>query len=190
LTFSNGDKTVKGQWVGPGFDNIGVRGTLSHSSGKWYFEIIIEDISAFNWAIGVADGDHVYLDDNVAGNNDAHGVVIPAQAVDITGYYLYNNGSTVSLDTGDLTVDVGAVFGFAVNLDSRKLWISHNGTWFNAGTSDPAAGTGGCPMTGLSTAVFPYAVTRPGSVDDGAFVINTGGSAFTYGPPSGFSAWG
>lgn len=147
-----------------------VRATLSRSSGKHYFEIATS--AGTDISLGVADS--ALALSAYVGNNAAS-----------YGYYQldgskYNNssGSAYGAD-----FQGAQVIGVAVDLDGGKIWFSKNGAWQASG--DPASGTNPA-FTGLTGAKFPAANIYNSSVSvTGRFAS----SAFTYSPPSGFSAW-
>jgi hypothetical protein len=78
----------------------------------------------------------------------------------------------------------GDVIGIAMS--NGKIWFAKNNVWQASG--DPAAGTGEA-FSGITGTIYPTAspyANSPAHVVTGRFRT----SAFTYSPPSGFSAWG
>lgn len=91
------------------------------------------------------------------------------------------NGSVVA--TG-ATLSPNDVIGFAVDMSSRKVWVSLNNTWIGSG--DPAAGTG--EQGTLSAGTYqPHVSSESGSACK--VTLNTSSGQFLYSPPTGFIAW-
>lgn len=165
LTLSNGDLTV----TQPGSNGWrSVRSTLSVSSGKYYWEITIDDAQGGDTLIGA--GTSSFAITSYCGSD-----------ADSYGWYgsgsKYNNGASSGYAP---TYTTGDVVGVALDLDNGKIWWSKNGTW----TGDPVAGTGEA-YSGLSgefyAAVSPYNANK-------ILTANFGASSFSYSVPDGFQA--
>ena len=165
ITLSGGNliATKAGGWAG-------VRATIGKSAGKWYWEVKCTGADTGNaenlMGIGRADAT-LY-----GPGTDTKGWVREGG-----GKKRYNNSSSAYSDA----MSSGDVIGFALNLDTGKIWTSRNGTW----TGDPVAGTGEMFAASFGT-VFPHI----GSSKALEFTANFGASAFAYSVPSGFeSGW-
>ena len=120
LSFSNGNTYAGKVTHGAYFGTIGV------SSGKFYWEVKVEDT---NQLIGIVamrpTGGVTYLYDDAT----------------INGYYpygnnVYTNGSSASGGPYDNTSN--KIYSFALDAGNNKLWVGRDGSF----TGDPANGTG------------------------------------------------
>jgi hypothetical protein len=144
--------------------------TIAVSSGKWYVEFVPS--SRIYPRIGVQD--ITETNSNMAGS-----VTIAWGG----GNELFINGSSVGA-YGQEYVG-GDVIGVAVDVDTRKVWFSKNGTWINftGSGADPATGTN--PVGTLAgTNAIAYAVRSESCTVTGNF----GQRPFAYTAPSGFKA--
>ena len=92
-----------------------------------------------------------------------------------------NNSSPIS--SVGTSIVVNDVIMCAVDLPNGMIWWGKNGTWFNSGS--PAAGTG-TQYSNVSGTVTPAITSYAPNPD--TFYLNSGQRAFTYTPPSGYSA--
>ena len=172
--------------------NSRTNSTIPISSGKWYFEVRLDDAGT-NTTVGIAEqaspatypgqlaGDYVQeLDNARKGNNNS-----------FTSY-------GTSLTTGD-------IFNCAVDLDNGEIYFGKNGTYFNS--SDPATNTSPA-FSSIPSGLYTI-VTRPYSTATEAIIVSlnagqdstfagattAGGNAdendigdFKYSVPSGFLA--
>ena len=144
--------------------------TIAVSSGKWYVEFVPS--SRIYPRIGVQD--ITETNSNMAGS-----VTIAWGG----GNELFINGSSVGA-YGQEYVG-GDVIGVAVDVDTRKVWFSKNGTWINftGSGADPATGTN--PVGTLAgTNAIAYAVRS----ESCTVTANFGQRPFSYTAPSGFKA--
>ena len=146
-----------------------VYGTVSVTSGKWYWETTINSMSG-RLVIGVGNA------------VDQSWNLDPASSSSLWGYYSVNgnklNAGSVAYGNSFTTNDV---IGVAVDMDSGKIWFSKNGTFQASG--DPAAGTNAA-FTNLSGSVRPmYDQQLTNAV---TFSCNFGQRPFAYTPPTGF----
>jgi hypothetical protein len=157
-----------------------VRATAGATASRRYCEITVGSgtgsVSDTYFGLHRADGSH---------SSSAFSILNQGDGTAFTGGSsgcTYVSGST-SYTTGDvLMLAVDTTSGTA---SSRKAWLGKNGTWFNG---DPAAGTGGS-WHSLSDAVSWRPYVYKGNAGSWVFTLNVGGTAFTYSPPSGFSAF-
>ena len=144
--------------------------TIAVSSGKWYVEFVPS--SRIYPRIGVQD--ITETDNNMSGTKTICWG---------GGNELFINGSSVGA-YGQEYVG-GDVIGVAVDVDTRKVWFSKNGTWINftGSGADPATGTN--PVGTLAgTNAIAYAVRSESCTVTGNF----GQRPFAYTAPSGFKA--
>ena len=146
-------------------------GTVTFGSGKKYFELTCTSAGGFSQGyygiVQTAHGDpRTWATSEVAAFRDA-GV-------------FYGDSSTGSAPAA-ITV-AGGVYGFAVDVDNQKMYISVDGSWLNSG--DPASGTG-ASFTGRDFSDYVPLVSL-GAADTQVWTLNTGQSLFTHSAPSGF----
>ncbi len=157
-----------------GAGDHGVRSVVSHSSGKWYFEIRVVSTTIQNSNLGIASSSCA-LNVGMISHADSWGM-------DRFGD-LYNNGvKQVDMDFG--TWFPGDVYNCAVDLDNDKIWFGEDGTWYNSG--DPANGTNPS-YDGITSSTTFYVMfsSRGGETVD----LRTKSSQFSYARPSGFNPW-
>jgi hypothetical protein len=161
---ANGNLEAKG-----GGDSIG---TITFGSGKTYFELTITAASAFS------QGYYGIVDTKQGGNRAWNATAIAA--LRDTGS-LYGASSTGSAPAA---AAVGTIYGFAVDVDNQKMFISVNGTWLNSG--NPASSTG-ASFTGRDFSDYaPLASLSSGNAQ--TITLNAGQRAFAYAAPSGYKA--
>lgn len=169
ITLSNSDKTATAISAA---SNEFVQSTDGHSSGLYYAEILIDVISVY---VGIGALTDNYTTSGFTGT---------------AGFVHLSNGDVVDHSASTVgnigTFTAGDTICVAVNATSGKIWFRKNsGNWDNNAAHDPATGTGGFSYTaGPSlelSAILP--------ANTCAVTINTGGSAFSYSAPSGFSNW-
>jgi hypothetical protein len=144
--------------------------TIAMSTGKWYAEGVATTGSAPRY--GVSD------------------VLDTGQ--DLIGSSTISKGSS----TGELNINgtinntapsfpATSIIGLAYDADTRKVWLSVNGTWQNYSGSgaDPATGTNPIGILAGSNAAYFGVRSYNGSTN-----ANFGQQPFTYTPPSGFVA--
>ena len=148
-------------------------GTMAFGSGKKYFELTVKSASSFSQGFyGIVNiADHIrpraWATSQIAALRDSGS--------------LYGDGSTGSAPAA---TQVGDVYGFAVDVDNQKLFISVNGTYLNS--ADPASGTG-ASFTGRDFSNYaPLASIVAGNSQ--TIVLNAGQRPFNTAAPSGFQA--
>ena len=168
LTVTNGNLNVTSTNVP--VDNQ-VRGTLGVTSGKWYWEVLVNTTSNATM-IGITDA-----------SNTANTGVFPGSSTITYGYY-GNNGNKYNSTNAAYGNTYGAadIVGVALDLDNGKIWFSKNGTWQASG--DPAAGTNAA-YSSISGTKQP-AVGDVGGAASIDVAFNFGQRPFAYTPPSGF----
>lgn len=164
ITLSNGNLTAAGA--------VGVRATISKSSGKWYWEVNCDTRgSANSMEIGVATG----------------AVSLASRLGTFTGAWIWRSDSTYveqTNSTSGIKFTTGDRIMIAIDLGAGKVWFGKNGTWNASG--DPGAGTNPI-FTTLSGTVFP-AMSVQNSTGSPQATANFGATTLTYSVPSGFNS--
>jgi hypothetical protein len=149
--------------------------TFAVSSGKWYWEVTVNNTHAQMHGILTATTPSYY-----AGANNWVGY-------DATGYGYFsddgskwNNNASVAYGA---TYDTGDIIGIAFDADNGKLYFSKNGTFQASG--DPAAGTNAA-FTGLTSGPYVPAVSLATTSGANTCDTNFGQRPFSYTPPTGF----
>jgi len=156
----------------------GVRGTKSHSSGKWIFEIAKNADFGANTYIGFATAAQVLT----AANTTAAFGCLPNRS----GSLWYHNTFPISCQSFSSAKPAD----FAVDLTANLAWYSLNcGIWNNSGAANPATGVGGIDISAVfaGNPAFPYTLFDSSG---GNSTLNVGASPFNCSIPAGFSAWG
>jgi len=183
-TFSEGNLKLVGS-SSSAFNNRS-QGTFGVQSGKWYFEIEFDSISATSPTIGIGRIDRS-ASDNPTGSN-AGDVCIRADNEK------YDEGSS-SASYFSSSISAGNIIGVALDMDNGKVWFSRNGTFVGTVGSSGQAATF---TVGNGVTITP--TVRP---IDGTLICNFGNSPvaissgnadangfgnFEYAVPSGYYA--
>jgi hypothetical protein len=107
------------------------RGTLFAPSGKWYYEWIptAGSYALAGWMLNVSGNDYVEEESDVA--------TTFYRGVGAAGHG-FRIGSSAT-DSAVTNFSLNDVIMMAIDVDTMKMWVGINGTWYNSG--DPAAGT-------------------------------------------------
>ena len=156
-TFSEGNTKI----VQAGSNNVvgWKASTIGIRNGKWYFELKLPIIDYQVFGVGASTWDG---QDGAADNQFS--VYID------NGTETFRRGAGVAAAALSVTSSNNDIWMFALDLDSPKLWIGHQGTWLASG--DPAAGSN--PM---STQAITDTIFIGGSLytqDDSQILLNTG----------------
>jgi hypothetical protein len=169
LTLTNDDLTVEhvntDGWRG-------IRSVLGKTSGKWYWEITIDNMDENDIMIGVGTSSETltYPGDTIEGRG---------YNADNGNKYKDTNSSYGNIYTTD------DVIGVALDLDDGKIWWSKNGVW--QGSGDPATGLNAAYDDLLDVADPYYAMVGLNDHYD-KITANFGATDFVYGAPAGFSS--
>ena len=159
---------------------LSVRATNGRSTGKHYIEL--------KCAAAGTNAFHLPGFGNAAMNVGSF-MGDSASSVGVASNAVYGNNFTI-LEQARVQGNpvLGEVYGFAIDMDTGKVWMAHNNTWLQSG--DPAGGT------------TPFATFVPATVGElfpGISMYNNTAGTWTiqalaadqdYAPPAGFSAWG
>lgn len=172
MTFTNDNRTASNG--GSGYQNA-FAALPTTSGGKYYWEVT--EVTSDNYTnIGVGNGT-----ENGIFYQDSAGpyYVQRSSSTSFTSKTWSGSGDSVNTYNSSLRR-----YGFAYDVDSRKLWIRQdNGNWLGGGS--PAAGTS--PSVTLTGTSYLVGSTYDGS---GNSITITSKTAQTDTPPSGFTAIG
>lgn len=194
VAFTNSDRTVEvASPPGAGQAYYYVRTASVHSSGKYYFEIVIEATS--NGIVG-AIGDQYGIAVGVIKDSKAISTIadtdFPGQnnfsaIADGSSSWRWNSGSG-----GLFSIDwdqTGERLGIAIDLSAGKMWFRDTSGY---NTGDPATDTNPS-ITGLTTSIDWALMCMVGAnAGDSVKSKLTGVFAsadWVFGAPSGFSQW-
>ncbi len=150
-------------------------GTQSFSTGKWYGEAIVKDITFSLLGVGRTIKDIVGVATYFGDDTDSWGLLTNSS----TNWSKYYNAAQTSFGG---TPAVDDVMQIAVDADAGKVWFGVNNVWFGSG--DPAAGTNEA-FSGLSGDLTIGVSTHGATI---ALQMNYGQLGFAYTPPLGFQA--
>lgn len=177
ITLSGGN-LIETQASDPG-NEVGVRAIASHSTGKFYHEIVITVASN--------------LGNVIPGICTAAASLAAIMWTTADGFGYQPNSGVLVINNAVLgvtaaTAAVGDVISLAIDLTNLSAWIRVNaGNWNNSGTANPTTNTGGQSLSTLNAGpYFPYMNSR--NTGDSA-TANFGGSAYAQSVPSGFGNW-
>jgi len=160
----------------PSSATAGVRGTKSHNSGKWYFEITKDtDLGSLTY-IGFATAGQVLT----AANSTNAFCCLPNPSNSIW----YHNSFPFACDS------FGGAASFALDLTANLAWYALGcGIWNNNGAANPATGIGGFDISVVfaGNPAFPYVLFDVNAL---TIALNVGASPFGCTVPAGFSPWG
>mgnify|MGYP003678395226 CR=1 FL=1 len=105
------------------------RSTLGWTSGKYYFEFKIEEVNTGQasgvWMVPV---EYPSNSSPQSGSNINYGWQVQYSSSD-ANFYTTNGGSSVSTITSSLGAN--PIIMMAIDADNKKMWVGHNGTWWN-----------------------------------------------------------
>ena len=192
-TFSNNNRTLT---VPSGAGNYqGVMGTLSHTSGKYYFEVTVNALGNMLTDNTTYSGIGIYQKPSWTGQGglvgyDQYSASLAVTPAATTWKAISNYSGTATFTTP--VPASGQVIGVAVSFNtgtgSVDIWFRLQANWLNAGTPQTAF-----PVSPDFVSLWANSIaTVPGiTVPNAAqYTINTGNTAFVNAPPSGYVAWG
>lgn len=152
------------------------RGTIGVRSGKFYWEMTATNVVTSVLCASIASPKMPL--GNLPGQYSTYGVT----------YYpngqLYSNAVTSPSAYGN-SWTTGDIIGFALDMDSGKVWFSKNGTWQNSG--DPVAGTNPA-LSGLLSIDDTWMPITGTYYSGSQATFNFGQRPFAFSPPTGFKA--
>jgi len=164
ITVSNGDRTIvtTAGWAS-------IRGTVGKSTGKWYYEIVADAVTANQYLMGIADLT------TPTGSMSYVGGFPNSYSWGTTGVFVYYNGSGV-VHGGSGGLAAGDVLGLAFDADAHRVDIYKNGVLQSSSWLD-----------GMEANVFYPACALYETGQQAT--LNVLASQFLYTPPTGYSAW-
>lgn len=184
ITLSNGNNTAAFSGATP----KAVRSITSKTTGKWYYEVTVSTLSA-DTGVGLANAAwrlNFFAELGGVGQSDSIGFYpgYPPQSI-------YTQGNQLSI--GTTFGASGNVVSVAVDLTNKRAWFSSTQMraeghhWNNNTTDNPATGTGGIDLSVLNSGA--YFIAFCDDLGTAVGVLNTGGTAFNWAIPTGFSTW-
>jgi hypothetical protein len=169
-TLSNGN--LEFNTNGSSGGNRAVAGTIQVTSGKWYAEFTVQNISGYPGVVkGLSSSSNPY-----SGTTEGYqyyggdGNVYNQAASAVKTYSTYASGDIISV---------------ALDLDNGKVFFAKNGVW--QGSSNPV--TGSNPAASSLTGTWAFHVTdNNGGTASPAVTANFGQRPFAHQAPSGFKA--
>jgi len=118
-------------------NRIYTRGSFGVNSGKYYWEA--KQGNGTGWAIGIMVEGMLTNTNNQFWDNTA----ICGVAANGSSNTLYINGASGDSWNTGITVSASSIYGFALDVDNRALYIHHNGTYLtaNSAVGDPTSGS-------------------------------------------------
>lgn len=172
ITLSNFDLTAT---ANTGGHFVSVLTTPAPASGKWYFEVTLNNNGKFAGGGMVGFGNAATdLDADLGFDTNSFGLSSSS------GFSTAGNVSGTPLFTPDW-FSSGSVLGVAVDIVNRLCWF-RDAT--NGWTGDPTAGTNSIDMSGLTGTLFP--ALSVGDVNT-QMTLNFGAQTLSYSPPTGYA---
>lgn len=161
------------------------RGTLGHTTGRWYFEIKI--LSTGNNLPGFGIGS------SIADLSSAPGDGPQSMAIYLSGSTTavwFMDSQNISGTMSGIGWNVNDIMQFAVDCEAQTIWATKNGlsSLWNGGAGTPEKATGGSTWDHVSkgTRMFPISgLSALNTQITGYFSSNT----LNFTPPQGFVAW-
>jgi len=180
VTLTNGNLGLTN--YNAGGSNQTAIGTIGVTSGKWYFEYVVDTSSI--------PGGHASSIGVVVNRTLVPASVTPfgGQSNNLVIYgnlgRVYKAGSVIN----DLfSWPVGSVLQIALDVDEQKIWFGVGGTWYNSG--NPATGVNPSnTTTSLGTGLHEIITADGASVETNTNTVNFGQRPFAYAPPAGFKS--
>jgi hypothetical protein len=152
--------------------------TLCATTGKYYFEVKINDNDGTKFAVGAVD---IERDNSFVNNLESYSYL----GYRGMGYYgggriIGNNGTSDNQDlvTGLGTFTTNDIIGCAVDLDNNKMYWHKNGTYIQNGgyTQNPSSGSYGLDFSNNRDGT--NAVAMGGSIRDGRAIYTNYGNGY------------
>jgi len=186
LVLSNSDRTVK--WTGTGFNWASVRSFIGKSTGKWYWELVVDDNSYTQ--IGLCTYD--FFD---AGGTGGQTAALLGQSTLVCGAGHGTTNGNLYINNVQKTTQPswanGNVLEFALDADAKLFWYRIAGnSWNGSGTANPATGVGGVDISSIGAAPY-YPVVQifaDFGADLGQFTSRFADAELGGSKPSGFLA--
>lgn len=200
LALSNGNRTMTRNNASAGAYSFSF-GTNARSSGKHYFEIVLDDNhyindpAVFGPALTTAP---LNVSSGSGGSNTEASGLGESAVILHTGQGNWYLNATLQAAVVVACV-TGDVVGMAVDNALQKVWFRRNTEGWNSelgGTQDPATGDGGIALPtsagwGAGSPLWPrVGIRRNNGFPGGVTTLNGDTLQFVHAPPAGFLAWG
>lgn len=163
------------------------RGTQSRNSGQLYFEVTVLAGASNTVYAGFCDA---AFDITRTLGSDADGWSLAADnhtgPADYAGY-VNNTYSSVGFLKYGTGAQAGDVIMCAADFTAGQMYVGVNGTWLGGSSSPGGSYFNTFPGNTLYPALSVYQIA---STAASQLSFNPGSSAFVYGLPAGYSAWG
>jgi hypothetical protein len=163
-TLSNGNLEATLQGTSSTNSRDWTTGTVINSSGKWYYEVVVNSYSGGTGEERIRPG---IVNPSVIGTDFRFGTVLYRGE----GSILDNN---VEVDTGLPVLGIGDVVGIAYDLDSLNFYVYINGVL-----------EGSAPISNVSPPFAPIVGNSDALNGTGVCTVNFGQRPFAYTAPSG-----
>jgi len=161
----------------------GARTTVGVSTGKVYFELKALTTPRYT-SFGIATTAFLF-NGNYVGTTTASAGFRADGAVAFTATGLGSAANPFSSSGA-----INDVWGFAVDMTNKQMWVSKNNTWLGSGAPNPATGSQANLISIPAVTVFPVIVPYWTGSQDKWSLQDGVGTPLTYTPPSGFTAYG
>lgn len=175
-----------------------VPATMPISSGKWYFEMILESNASDAYsAMGLIPWplpNHDYLTNLPSSSSTTNGFSWQSGTTNSFTFWTdYIGGASTYVTVNPISAAaIGDVMQIAIDIDNNKIWVGRNNVWYNS-----SGGNTGNPSTGANptaTNVLKY-IGQYGALvpfcsvgQENMITANFGQTWFMYTPPTGFKA--
>jgi len=163
ITLSTGNLQIHSSGLGQ------VRATIGLTSGKWYYEVLVNGTSSSNQVIGFVAG--TFTASHYTGQDTTSWAYYAQSGSSEGGSVMHNGGGGVN--SGLTNYTVSNIIGVAINADTGSVQFYKNGVSI------------GTPVTSLSGTIYPAEGSGGG---DMAGLANFGASSFAYTVPTGYNA--
>lgn len=162
-----------GNLVATGSGNV--RSTSSHSTGKFYYEVVFDATAGSSYNHGTGFANSTASLTAGPGSPDTNSIAIYMGDVNI-----YAAGGTAG--SSGIFLNPGDRVGIAIDIGSALMWVrSNGGNWNNNVLNNPTTGVGGVSVAGVST---PWFVISSGNVVNAINTYNFCATACVDIPPS------
>lgn len=179
ITLTNGNLTAQNTGV---TSNALVRATSYQSAGKYYFEIVITNLSTGS------PSPYAGLADATASLSQALGQNAGSYAARMGTTGTYHNATYSSGYFGGTFLTNGDVLGVAVDFTAGAIWMSRNGAWGGSASISEieAADTSRARWTSVSGPLTPAASLNTSGTPALTLIVAPGSLSYTV--PTGFTA--
>lgn len=152
-----------------------VRATIGRSSGKWYWELTIDDLDgpSIDSCTGLIESAT-----SIGANGGGNTLRVSAGLGILLGTSGATAGTPISWEAGDVVCN-------CFNADEGKYFVGINGVFPNG--QDPVTGANAI-VSGIPAGTWHPLYMTDNDSDNSVATLNCGAVAFAYPPPAGYSA--